>query len=443
VPRPPGSAIGRYQILGFVARGETSIIYRALEPDSGQAIILKILPPSAMRDPDQIDRFLRRASQLAGLDHPHLLPVVDYGREDGVPFVATPVARGGSLHDNLDAYRQPGQALFLVAGLAQAVDYLHRHDIVHGRIEPRHVLLDARGHPLLTGVGRAYPPAEPETGSATLAPASTPPAYLAPEQSRGQVPDARTDIYQLGALLDHLLLGDPPAPGGRPLEEYLAAGLDEDVAAILTRALAIVPEERFSTAAELAEQLSVVGQRRAITAPAPRLAPEAPAIAGQDDEPELTAAPEASPGAAPWLIKDRDPVWLVAALAGLVILLVVCCLSAMFAADAISGRLRQPWATAQVNTNVRAGPSVEYHIVGLLRTGEQATIHGVSPDGRWWQIAFAGAPGDRGWVPTAFVSVDRMGNVDVVEPPPPTSEAAGPGPPQAVAVHIFGAGESQ
>lgn len=415
--RPPGSAIGRYQVLGFLARGETSIIYRVLEPESGRAIALKILPPSAMRDPDRVEQFLRRAGRLASLDHDHLLPVIDYGREAGVPFMATTFARGGSLQDNLDSYSQPGQALSLVAGLAQAVDYLHRHDILHGRIEPGHVLLDAQGQPLLTGVGRPYLP--PGGGA--------PPAYLAPEQRQDQAPVARTDVYQLAALLDHLLLGDPPVPGGRPLEEYLAAGLDEEVAAILTRALAVVPEERFSSAAELADQLADAGLDQSVeaTEPAPRRDPEAPPIPAPE-EPDQEAAPEHLPGATTWPKWQRNPVWLAAALAGLVILLVVCCLSAMFAVDAISGRLRQPRATAQVNTNVRAGPSVEYQIVGLLRAGQQATIHGVSADGRWWQIAFAGGPDDRGWVPAAFVTVNQMGNVDVVEPPPPTSEASRP-----------------
>jgi len=426
--RPPGSAIGRYQIRGFLARGETSIIYRAVEPESGQEIALKILPPSAIRDPDRVDQFLRRASRLAGLDHAHLLPVIDYGREDGVPFVASPLARGGSLADNLDAYGHPGAALNLVAGLAQAVNYLHGQDIIHARIEPAHVLLDAADKALLTGAGRPYAPGA--GGSA--------PAYLAPEQDQDRAPDARTDVYQLGALLYHLLLGDPPEPGGRPLEEYLAAGLDEDIAAILSTALAVRPDERYASAAELAGQL-VAAQEQAGTAPVPgpRLAPEAPQLAppagSEPAEPEQAAAYEQWPATAPALSRGQNPVWLVAALAGLAVLLVVCCLSLMFAANLVSGRLRQPRATAQVDTNVRAGPDVEYHIVGLLRAGEQATIHGISPDGRWWQIAFAGGPGGRGWVPAAFVTVDQMGNVDVVEPPPPTSEAARPILPLALA----------
>jgi hypothetical protein len=425
--RPPGSAIGRYQIRGFLARGETSIIYRAIEPESEQEIALKILPPSAIRDPDRVEQFLRRASRLASLDHSYLLPVIDYGRENGVPFAASPLAQGGSLEDNLDAYGHPGAALNLVAGLAQAVDYLHGQDIIHARIEPAHVLLDAAGQALLTGAGRPYRPGD--RGNA--------PAYLAPEQDQDQAPDARTDVYQLGALLHHLLLGHPPEPGGRPLEDYLAAGLDEDVAAILSTALAVRPEERHASAAELAGQLAGAREQAGMApVPEPRLAPEAPQLAppaeSEPAEPDQAAALEQWP-AAPVSSRGQNPVWLVAALAGLAVLLVVCCLSLMFAANLVSGRLRQPRATAQVDTNVRAGPAVEYHILGILRSGEQATIHGISPDGRWWQIAFAGGPGGRGWVPAAFVTVDQMGNVDVVEPPPPTSEAARPLLPLALA----------
>lgn len=417
--RPPGSAIGRYQILGFVARGETSIIYEAREPGSGRAIALKILPPSAMRDPRRVDQFLRLAGRLASLDHAHLLPVVDYGRADGVAFSASPIAQGGSLSDDFEAYRRPGAAVSLVANLARAVAYLHEHDLVHGRIGSEHVLLDAQGRPLLTGAGR------PDSSSGSRAP----PAYPAPEQGPDRPTDARSDIYQLGALLHHLLLGAPPEPDDSPPEVYQAAGLDQKIVAILTRTLAADPEARFSSAAELADKLAAAGPQQAAPppAPAPPLAPVVPPIVAPA-EPRRLAAPEQTPDAEPEGLAgptaDRNSMGLVIALAGLVVLVAACCLLSMFAIEAISGRLRQPRATAQFNTNVRAGPSVEYRIVGLLRAGEQATIHGVSRDGNWWQIGFAGGPGDRGWVPAAFMTVDRMGNVDVVEPPPPTSEAA-------------------
>jgi uncharacterized protein YraI len=99
---------------------------------------------------------------------------------------------------------------------------------------------------------------------------------------------------------------------------------------------------------------------------------------------------------------------------------------AIFAVYVVSGRQRQPQATAQVDTNVRVGPAIEYPLVGILRQGEQATIHGISPDGQWWQIAFDGAPDGKGWVPAVFVTVDQMGNVDVVEPPPFVPQAAQP-----------------
>jgi hypothetical protein len=133
-----------------------------------------------------------------------------------------------------------------------------------------------------------------------------------------------------------------------------------------------------------------------------------------------SAAPElAAPELASWLpFRDRGALWQVAALAGLAFLLALCCLLAAFAIYTVSGRLRQPSATAQVDTNVRAGPSIEYQIVGILRAGQQADIYGVSPDGNWWQIAFDGAPSNRGWVPAAFVNVEELGNVAVIEPPP-------------------------
>ncbi|MGD2077066.1 MAG: serine/threonine-protein kinase, partial [Chloroflexota bacterium] len=246
-----GSIVGRYQIAGFLARGGRSIIYEALAPDTGRRVALKILPPSTARDPDRVEVFLRLAAKLAKLEQANLLPVVDYGREDGVPFSVSPIARGGRLQDDLDTYHDPQTALVLVLDLAQAVDHLHQNQILHGRIGPDHVLFDAQGEPLLTGAGWPYTAGDP--GPA--------PAYLAPEQIQGQKPDERTDVYQLGALLHQLLLGQPADPGADLQVAYEVAGIDEHLAAILVEALQPAPEDRFQTAAELADQLSLVGQQ--------------------------------------------------------------------------------------------------------------------------------------------------------------------------------------
>jgi hypothetical protein len=115
--------------------------------------------------------------------------------------------------------------------------------------------------------------------------------------------------------------------------------------------------------------------------------------------------------------RDKNKIWLTAAVIGLAMLLTLCCLLAVFALFEINDRLREPVATAQVDTNVRSGPALEYEIIGLLREGEQATVYGVSLDGRWWQIAFDAGRGGVGWVPAAFVTVDETGNIDVIPPP--------------------------
>lgn len=405
----PGSAIGRYQIAGFLARGETAIIYEALQPELGGEVALKILLPSTARDPDQVEQFLRLASRLAKLDHTYLLPVIDYGREDGVPFSASPIAEGGDLQDNLDAFANPESALSLVKKLALAVDYLHRNEILHSRIGPDHVLLDAQGEPLLTGPGRPY----------TVGVSAPAPVYLAPEQAQGHSPDERTDVYQLGALLHQLLLGQPPDPDADLEATFQAADLDEEIATVLTRALHAAPDERFASATEMAEQLALIGQAEV----EPDLDQEPlPPTAQETEADEAAAGPEHATSEP--LKSGR--LWQMATIAGLTVLLVLCCVLSAFAIYTVSGRLRQPLATAQVDTNVRSGPAIGYPIVGLLRAGEQADIYGISPDGNWWQIAFDAAPSRRGWVPAAFVTVSRLGNVKIVEPPPLAREAALP-----------------
>lgn len=416
-----GSAVGRYQIVGFLARGETSVVYEALEPGQGRQVALKILPPSAARDPEKLDHFLRLADRLSTLDHANLLPLIDYGQEGGVPYITMPVAAGGCLADHIDAFRDPEVALALLAGLAQAVDYLHQNQLIHGRIAPRHVLLGERGEPLLIGVGRPYPPADADTTSAVPAP-----PYLAPEQRQNLPPDERTDIYQLGALLYHLLLGELPEPG----PDLVAAGLDGNIASILARALAVDPDERFQAAADLADQLALASQ--------PASAQEAiedlrPAI---DEHPD--PAPEAAPATSLYgrvgALRDGNPLVTMVAFVTLAILLVLCCVLASYAVYTVNNRVRQPRVTARVDTNVRAGPAIAYPIVGLLRQGQPADLYGISPDGNWWQIAFEGAPNHKGWVPAAFVTVDRLGTVAVVEPPPLSSEASLPRSPLVAAV---------
>lgn len=402
MPRPAGSSIGRYQILGFIARGETTIVYQALEPESGRKLALKILPPSVTRDPEAVKRFLRQADLLAGLDHENVLPVVDYGREGDVPFVASPVAGGGSLQDNMATYHSPEAALSLAATLAGALDYLHRRGVIHGRLGPGNILFDAQEKPMLTGFGQPY----------VLGDRGATPAYPAPEQRQGETADQRTDIYQLGALLFELLSGGPPGPDQDIQADARFAALPDDVQVILSQALAEAPEERFQTAGEMADLLTLSAQNNAAAV----MSTETPTSEPQVIAPE-TARPEHARGILSLPGRDRNPIWLVAAATGLGILLTLCCLLAIFATVTISGRLRQPRATAQVDTNVRSGPTIEYEIVGILPEGQEAPVHGVSPDGRWWQIAFDGAPGGRGWVPAAFVTVDDTGNVDVVQPP--------------------------
>ncbi|UCG22751.1 MAG: protein kinase [Chloroflexota bacterium] len=424
--RPPGSAIGRYQILDFIARGETTIVYQAREPESGDMVALKILPPSVARDREEVNRFLRQADGLARLNHASILPILDYGREGGVPFVAISYAEGGALAAKMAAFRDESAALSLVAALAGALDYAHQNGFIHGRLEPAHVLLDAQDAPLLTGFGRPY--------NASVG--GRPPAYVAPEQSQGLTTDGRTDIYQLGALLYELLLGHVPEPDPDLAAGSGDAGLSDDIRAKLAMALASAPEDRFQRAGDLLQTLNEALQRQVLVASQPatsptellsteelpkELVPQEPSAdepQTADSAPALPAPAESAPEHAerpPH--RDRNQFWLVVAVVGLVIVLTLCCILSIFALFELNDRLREPMATAQVDTNVRSGPAFEYEIVGLLREGEQAAVYGVSPDGRWWQIAFDAGPGGVGWVPAAFVIVDQTGNVDVVPPP--------------------------
>jgi hypothetical protein len=210
---------------------------------------------------------------------------------------------------------------------------------------------------------------------------------------------------------DKSLADEPPDDAALDVEAPADELLDEDLLTDESPDVELLGDEQVAD--ESLDEDLLIDESLDDELPEPVMTRAAPQV----DE---SAAPEqAAPELASWLpFRDRGALWQVAALAGLAFLLALCCLLAAFAIYTVSGRLRQPSATAQVDTNVRAGPSIEYQIVGILRAGQQADIYGVSPDGNWWQIAFDGAPSNRGWVPAAFVNVEELGNVAVIEPPP-------------------------
>ncbi len=297
--RQPGRSLcaGRYRLGEVIGAGATSTVVRARRDPPGDVVAAKLLLPALTADPAATARFLEGCRQLAALDHPHILALHDFGRDGDVVFAILTLAENGSLRDLM---RDPARTLSahdaaaLVRQLASALQYLHDRDLVHADVKPANVLLDSAHRPLLAdfGIMRAVDmgdqPVSPQRRRGT-------PSYMAPEQCLGQHVDARTDQYALAIVAFELLTGRRPIAGGSvaevmqrqvhttPLRPRVAnPALSEQTEAVLTRALAKSPRQRYPSAERFGAELAA-----SIAAHDDPGRQPVPAAAAEADEPTL------------------------------------------------------------------------------------------------------------------------------------------------------------
>src|SRR2546426_9646591 len=262
-----------YTIERELGRGGTTTVYLARDLKHNRAVVLKVLHPE-LSSAVAAERFLRQIRLVAQLRHPHILPLYDSGDADGFfYYYVAPYIEGGSLRARLEReQRLPVQeALQIGREAADALDYAHRHDVLHRNVKPENVLLDA-GQAVVAGFGivRALHVARQERVTAEGLRMGTP-AYMSPEQAMCAPDlDGRSDIYSLACVVLEMLAGARPftgrdaetvlaqrvtasPPGIRRLRPDVSAAVD----AALLKALATSPVERFQTAGEFARALAV------------------------------------------------------------------------------------------------------------------------------------------------------------------------------------------
>ncbi len=263
---------GRYKIEALLGQGGMSAVYRAQDPNLRRTVAVKLIHSHLSADPEFVRRFELEAAAVAQLRHPHIVQVYDFNHEDDVYYMVMEYLPGESLQSRLKTLSAAGERFSLqdtadiIARVADAVAYAHERGTVHRDLKPANVMLMPQDQPVLTDFGVAKILGA-QQHTATGAVVGTP-AYMSPEQVRGEALDGRADIYSLGVMLYEMAAGRPPFEGDSAMTVMLkhvneavpdirrqVEGAPADFIQLVDRALAKQPADRIQTAAELAAAL--------------------------------------------------------------------------------------------------------------------------------------------------------------------------------------------
>jgi len=266
--------IGKYEITGILGRGGMGVVYRAEDKRIGRLVAIKTLTEGYSGQPEMLERFYREA-QAGILQHPNIVIVYDLGDEDGVPFIVMEYVTGEPLDKTITSGRQLPMIdrLSIIEQVCAALGYAHQRGVVHRDIKPANVIVQPDGHAKIVDFGIArVQSSNAETGLTRTGNVIGTIHYIAPERLRGQPFDGRSDIFSTGVMLYLLLAGQLPFVGEDmtvlqklvnephpPLKTHISdypSGLD----AILDRALAKDPEQRYATAEEFAADLRAISE---------------------------------------------------------------------------------------------------------------------------------------------------------------------------------------
>jgi WD40 repeat protein len=266
---PISQRFGDYEILEEFARSGMGIVYKARQISLDRIVALKMVQPGG-RSLEDLERFLHtEARAVAGLDHPHIVPVYDFGVHEGRPFFSMKLMENRSLDQHLSRFRNdPRASARLVATAARAVHHAHQRGLLHRDLKPANILLDAQGQPHVTDFGLAKRVTDETTSSQVGAIVGTP-AYMAPEQAAADpVLTTTVDVYGLGAILYALLTGQPPCRGTNVMDTLLLVRTqvparprslnpkaDRDLETICLKCLEKEQANRYGSAEALADDL--------------------------------------------------------------------------------------------------------------------------------------------------------------------------------------------
>lgn len=289
---------GRYKVLGEIGAGAMGVVYLARDDVIGRGVAVKTLVMrSGLSGEDEAEvkeRFRREAKAAGVLQHPNIVVIYDVGEERGAPFIAMEHLKGATLIEIIEESPSPvPRAIHIVTQLLSALSYAHGHGVVHRDIKPDNVFLLPDGTVKVVDFGIAH------IASATNLTVSGQvlgtPRYMSPEQVKGEVVGFQSDIFSVGILLYEILTGRPAFDGNSPTSvmykvvheqpppprEFNLA-VPHELEAVISRATAKVPSERYSSASEMAVDMERIAGMRDSAPPVTPVPPaQAPAFCGE------------------------------------------------------------------------------------------------------------------------------------------------------------------
>jgi eukaryotic-like serine/threonine-protein kinase len=296
-----GTRLGPYEIQDAIGAGGMGEVYRAYDTRLDRTVAIKVLPAHVASDPEVRERFEREAKTLAALSHPHICPVFDVGRHEGIDFLVMEHLEGETLAERLARHAGPEgpalrveEVLRFAIQIADALDKAHRKGIVHRDLKPGNIMLTKSGAKLLDfGLAKMLPSAGAVAGMSIAATVSRPLTgqgtilgtlhYMAPEQVEGKEADPRSDIFGFGAVVYEMATGQK-AFAGKSAASIIAAILEREPPALSTlqpltpraldhvvsHCLAKDPDERWQSAGDVMRELKWIaeaGSRASVPSP--------------------------------------------------------------------------------------------------------------------------------------------------------------------------------
>jgi serine/threonine-protein kinase len=296
----------RYELGEIIGFGGMSEVHMGRDTRLHRDVAVKVLRADLARDPSFYLRFRREAQNAAALNHPAIVAVYDTGEAETangpLPYIVMEYVEGVTLRDivHTDGPIPPRRAIEIIADACQALNFSHQHGIIHRDVKPANIMISKTGAVKVMDFGIARALADAGNSVTQTAAVIGTAQYLSPEQARGEPVDARSDVYSLGCVLYEVLTGEPPFTGDSPVAvayqhvredpvppSQKHSGISAELDAVVLKALAKNPDNRYQTAAEMRTDLVRVHNGEA---------PEAPKILSPAERTSLlNAAPPVAP----------------------------------------------------------------------------------------------------------------------------------------------------